>query len=88
LEIVDGLNKQVEMISNQLVDIKSDFSQKTMRRLDSLSEKMMELSDTVEKLSQSVKNGRNFRVFLLVLNILGLGILAFILLCVLGVIPS
>jgi len=85
--LVEGLNKQMEGISSQLLDIKSDLAQKSEERLDSLSLSLAEVTATVDRLSRSVKRGRAINVFLLILNILGLGMLAFILLYSLGIIP-
>jgi len=85
--LVEGLNQQMESISSQLLDIKSGLAQKGAERLESLSISLAEVTATVDKLSRSVKRGRALNVFLLILNILGLGMLAFILLYALDIIP-
>lgn len=77
----------MEGISSQLLDIRSGLAQKSEERLESLSTSLAEVTAAVDRLSRSVKRGRAVNVFLLILNILGLGMLAFILLYSLGIIP-
>jgi len=84
---VEELNTQMELINNHLMDIKAGYAQKSAEKLDLLSLSLEELSVTVDRLAKRVKRGRAFNAFMLVLNILGIGMLAFLMLYLLEIIP-
>lgn len=77
----------MELINNHLMDIKAGYAQKSAEKLDLLSLSLEELSVTVDRLAKRVKRGRAFNAFMLVLNILGIGMLAFLMLYLLEIIP-
>lgn len=123
-DVLEGLKKQLEAISNQYNDEKANFTQNTMDRLEKMAASMAETNSTVngldknvvnriselllelqkqefyqerqnhlellsaiDKLDKSVKKGRGLKIILLVFNIFSLGLLAFLVLCALNLIP-